>query len=407
MTVEAVRVPAIEARIAPVDEPDLVGSLRAFSLSDLLQLIALSGQTGTLHLTQGWNGRTLTFERGRVTYIAAATRLPSTIELLVASGRVDPMAAEAANAACDAGGRSPEQTLLDVGAIEQSDLARCRERQLEETIYTLFLWRNCRFTFRVGQVERAAGGITVDVASERLIVDGTRRVDEWIAISPRVPSVRLIYVPTGVGEPGSLDAAINDRLDVRRDVADVAPPNGDGAQASGDAAICARLDGRRDVATVAQATGLTQFEVARGLSRMVDAGTVRAVLPDRVRITSLFRFLLESIHMKLTLYGYASEAAEFERELARFATDNGLKVRMQGGKVLLTDQNTPLATTELIDLYRLFIAIQNNRFRRRFAPDIVHGLVEGLYIHLDLDDREMMRMYEFVQIEGLLGAAAV
>jgi hypothetical protein len=171
-------------------------------------------------------------------------------------------------------------------------------------------------------------------------------------------------------------------------------------------AVVELLDGRRDVAAVAAAAGTTQFEVARALHRLVGNGQARAMAPDKVRIVELFTFLVESIHVKLMMFGHSAEALSFERELNRFASENGLKVRLRGGRVALSDLDTPIASTALIDLYRLFIAIQNNHFTRRFDPEIVHGLVHGLYVHVGPELREMMRMYEFVQIEGLLGVSA-
>ncbi|MCL6548666.1 MAG: DUF4388 domain-containing protein, partial [Alicyclobacillus sp.] len=71
-------------------EVDLQGRLRAFSLSDILQLLSFSGQTGTLTLTQGWNSRSITFEKGRITYITAATKLATVGELLVKAGKITP-----------------------------------------------------------------------------------------------------------------------------------------------------------------------------------------------------------------------------------------------------------------------------------------------------------------------------
>jgi hypothetical protein len=371
------RVPRAEPIALPAPDPDLVGHLRSFTFSDLLQLIALSGQTGTLALTQGWNSRTLTFERGRISYIAAATRLPTAGQLLLAAGRIDRVALDAAFAAQSATECTVEEALLASGAVEPADLRRCRDQQLEETIYSLFLWRSCRFTFTSGHVEKEEGGIAVDLGSERLIMDGTRRVDEWIAISPSVPSVRLLFVPTGRGRPD--DAS--------------------------DQAVLALLDGKRDLAAVAAVAGTTQFDVARALHRMVQAGQARAMAPDKVKIVELFSFLCESIHLKLMMFGHSAEAMLFERELNRFAQENGLKVRMRGGKVALSDAQTPIASTALIDLYRLFIAIQNNHFARRFDPEVVHGLVEGLYLHVGRELQDMLVMYEFVQPEGLLAAA--
>jgi hypothetical protein len=362
---------------APPPEPDLVGRLRAFTFSDLLQLIALSGQSGTLTLSQGWNSRTLTFERGRISYIAAATRLPTVGQLLFASGRIDRLALDAALAAQTATGVSVDEALVAAGVIDTADLRRCRDQQLEETIYSLFLWRNCRFTFTSGHVEKEEGGIAVDLASERLIMDGTRRIDEWIAISPSVPSVRLIFVPTGRSRPD--DAA--------------------------DQLVHDLLDGKRDLAAVAAAVGTTQFDVARALHRMVQAGQARAMAPDKVKIVELFNFLAESIYLKLMMFGHSAEAMLFERELNRFAQENNLKARMRAGKIALSDIQTPIDSTALIDLYRLFIAIQNNHFARRFDPEVVHGLVQGLYLHVDRELQEMLEMYEFVQPEGLLAVA--
>ncbi len=366
------------AGVGPVDVgPDLEGRLRSFTLSDILQLLSFGGQTGTLTLEQGWNSRTLTFERGRITYIASATRLATLPQLLLAAGRVDPEALDAAMAAAAATDESVGEILLRFGAVDEVDLRRCREQQLEETIYSLFLWRNCRFAFASDAIARADGGIVVDLASERLIMDGTRRVDEWIAISPSVPSIRMIYARSGHGTP-------TDPV---------------------DATVLDLLDGRHDVAAVAGAAGMTQFDVARALHRLVQAGMARAMPPDKVKIIGLFSWLCEAIHVKLMMFGFSSEALLFERELNRFAADNELKVRMRGGRVALSDLDTPIASTAMIDLYRLFIAIQNNHFTRRFEPEIVHGLVQGLYMHVGPELQDMMRMYEFVQIEGLLGVS--
>src|SRR5947209_12170428 len=76
------------------DDFDLQGRLGCFSLSDLLQTLSFTQKTGTLTLIQGWNTRTICYENGRITYIAAATRLPSVVELLIQNGRLTPQVLE-------------------------------------------------------------------------------------------------------------------------------------------------------------------------------------------------------------------------------------------------------------------------------------------------------------------------
>lgn len=353
---------------------DLAGRLGTFGLSDIFQMVSFSGKTGTLALIQGWNTRTISFRQGRICYIAAGTRLPTILELLVRGGHVT--RAQLA-AVARQGVMSEEEVvpaLVDAGAVSQQDVQRSLEQQLESTIYSLFLWRNCIFTFTAGDLT-LEGGVPVDLDSEHMIIEGTRRVDEWIEVSPVVPSVFMIFQRRPIVVPSIKDEELP---------------------------VYHLLDGVRDVATIAQEIGKTQFETAKILFHLVKRGIVEAVPPNKMKIMQLFNLAVESIHMKLMMYGHSREALEFENQLNRFARDNRLKIRMSGGRVALTDMDTPIDATSLIDLYKLFIGIQNNKFSKVLDPAKAVGLMEGLYRHTDPEFRSMMRMYEFYEIEGLL-----
>lgn len=355
------------------DEIDLQGRLGAFSISDIFQMFTYTEKTGTLAMIQGWNTRTITFEKGRISYVAAGSRLPSISELLVRNGRIR-------REVVDQYGRGtsdPELVgaLLREGLINSADIQRCQDQLLEASIYTLFLWRNCVFTFRSNELVKE-GGVAVSVDSTHLIIEGTRRVDEWIEISPVVPSVFMIFRRT-VRQPASRPA---------RELYDV----------------FSRIDGRQDVVAIARATKQTQFETARKLYELVLGGYIEAIPPNREKVIELFNLAVESVYLKLIMFDYARAALEFENQFNRFAIDNRLKVRMSAGKILMSDATTPITGTELVDLYRLFIGIQNNKFSKMFDPVIANGLMEGLYRHTDPDMQAMMRMYEFVEIEGLL-----
>jgi hypothetical protein len=429
------------------DDFDLQGRLGCFTLSDLLQTLSFTQKTGTLTLIQGWNTRTICYENGRITYIAAATRLPSVVELLIQNGRLNPTVLEqrlghdwkkklgvvspvheepdnAAVAAGSANGKAPHrngtgaapalgpgrsitnphldefgeleafvppefsmpgndaataadaaQLLIKHKLITMEELTWCEEQMLETTIYTLFLWRNCRFTFQ-GDLLVKTDGIPVSVSAEKLIIEGTRRVDEWIRISPVIPSVLMAFrrLPRPVTGPLSEEA---------RDV-------------------LALVDGVSDVATLARKRGRSQFDTAKLLHGLTQLGLVQPVPPDKHRVMELFRYTVEAIYIKLVMYGYSRKAMEFEYELNRFARENKLKVRMHIGKIRLTDLDLPIDATSLLDLYKLFVAIENNKFAKLFPPEIHKGLTEALYQHMDKETRALMRMYEFAALEGLL-----
>lgn len=357
----------------PEGDYDLQGRLGAFSISDIFQMFTYTEKTGTLAMIQGWNTRTISFERGRISYVAAGSRLPSIGELLVRNGRVRREIVEHRSR----GGSDTElvRDLLKDNLITPADLQRCQEQLLETSIYTLFLWRNCYFTFRAGELVKE-GGVAVTVDATHLIIEGTRRVDEWIEISPIVPSVYVIF-RRKAQQPAARPA---------RELFEV----------------FSRVDGRQDVVGIARLTKQTQFETARALYELVKGGYIEAIPPNREKVIELFNRAVESIYLKLVLFDFARAALEFENQLNRFAIDNKIKVRMSAGKILISDTNTPMTATELVDLYKLFVGIQNNKFSKMFEPVVAQGLMEGLYRNTDPEMQAMMRMYEFVEIEGLL-----
>jgi hypothetical protein len=355
---------------------DLQGRLGNFAISDLLQMIGFSGKTGTLTLIQGWNTRTISFDQGRICYVAAGARLPGMFDLLVRTGRLERHQVDGFKARRP--GKTEEEMLTELvkrQILSRQDLERCHELVLETAVYTLFLWRNCIFTFKAGEIV-TEGGVAVTVDGNHLIIEGTRRVDEWIEISPVVPSVYMIFRQ----RPRLIERTVKEAY---RHIYDL-------------------VDGQRDVATIARITGLSQFEAAKILYDLVQARHVEAIPPNKRKVCELFNLAVESIYLKLVLFDYSRDALMFENQLNRFAIDNKLKVRMAAGKILRSDLETAIGATELVDLYKLFVNIQNNKFSKTYEPRVANGLMEGLYLNADPEIQAMMRMYEFIEIEGLL-----
>ena len=356
-------------------EFDLQGRLGNFLISDLLQMIQLSGKTGTLTLLQGWNHRSIIYEQGRITYVASGSRLPSQFDLLVRTGRLTRHQVEAFRQRRP--GKSDEEMideLIKRKLLDRAAIDRCNEQLLESAIYTLFLWRNCGFTFKAGEVSKV-NGVAVSVDGNHLIIEGTRRVDEWVEIGPVVPSVFMIFRQ----RPHLVQRTIPDRL----------------------RAVFDCVNGERDVTGVARASGLSQFDAAKALYDLAKDKFVESNPPNKVKVVELFKLCVESIYMKMVLYERSRLALEFEHELNRFATGNGLRVRMASGRTNRGDIETPLNPMDLIELYKTFIGIQNSKLSKVFEPRVFQGLMEGLYLNADSEMQSMMRMYEFFDTDGL------
>ena len=90
----------------------------------------------------------------------------------------------------------------------------------------------------------------VSVDSTHLIIEGTRRVDEWIEISPIVPSVFMIFR--------------------RRQRQPAAPPPRELRD------VFRMIDGRQDATSIARSAGRTQFGTAKALYDLFKGGYHRS-----------------------------------------------------------------------------------------------------------------------------------
>lgn len=363
-------------------EPDMQGRLRHILLIDVLQLLSLSGQTGTLELRQGWNTRNVLFQEGRLTHISQGTRPLSIGELLLKSGQLTIQQVEFLSQRARQMGQSFTRLLIDSRMVTQEDVRACVDQQIEEAIYSLFLWRDCEFRFYWGEAESVdmENTLPVDISSERLIMEGARRVDEWSTISPIIPSLRMIFYPAT-----QLDLLPVEQIE---------------GLSQRDQRVLAQIDGRSDVIAIAGRAGMTRFEAVRGLASLANAGLIRATVPGKQRIIQLFKLLLETIYKKLSLFGYTPQARQFEQELIQFSQQHGLKVRMYTGSVTLTDMDTLIGSMALIDLYKLFMNVQLNYFSKTLPPEIANGLLQGLYNHVEPDLQELLRLYDFYSPDG-------
>jgi tetratricopeptide (TPR) repeat protein len=88
-------------------------------------------------------------------------------------------------------------------------------------------------------------------------MEAARRIDEWAYISERVPTTAEVLVAT----VDTIDA---------------------GSSAPTGPAVFELLDGRRNVARIVELTGLSNFQVCKVLSQLLDAGAVAPVATEEL-----------------------------------------------------------------------------------------------------------------------------
>ncbi len=229
------------------------GSLREASLPDVLQLLAMGQKSGCLSVTDRSNFGYIFFERGRIIYAAIVNRRDRLGDLLVKNELLD--AATLARAV-EMQGSQPEERLgeilIEMGAITREQLEQYIRIQIEEAVYFLFTWSQGSFYFEAGQ-EPDAGAMRVSINPENLLLEGARRIDEWSLIEKKIPSLDLVF-----------------ELDRER--------IGDEAVLTDEQRRTLSLvDARRTVHEIVHASGLVEFDVAKALFGLIQAGFAHQV----------------------------------------------------------------------------------------------------------------------------------
>jgi hypothetical protein len=169
----------------------LKGNLRDVGLNQLLNLIYLAHKTGALTVQRdGGSGHArLYFKEGRLIQAALDGQNARLTDIMVKVGKLTPDQARAVRA------RSKVDTdkelgllMIQNGMLNQTDIVQGVKNYLLESVYQLFTWNSGEFRFEPN-VLPPEERITVAVSLDHLILEGSRRVQEWEQLRDELPDL--------------------------------------------------------------------------------------------------------------------------------------------------------------------------------------------------------------------------
>ena len=200
------------------------GPLQELGLPDVFQLLDLSRKTGLLRVssrTRGDEG-TIYFEGGRVVHATLRSKPPG-----------------------------PSETDLDRGTPRE--LRRKARAQIESVVFDLMSWTEGFFHFEERELPELAVIAAVSVATESLLMESARRIDEWSRIVDKIPNLTLI--PTFAELPEDHETQL-----------DLLPHEWE---------VLSLVDGRRDLLEIAEELGRGEFEAAKVVYGLITTGVAR------------------------------------------------------------------------------------------------------------------------------------
>ncbi|HWL36474.1 MAG TPA: DUF4388 domain-containing protein [Frankiaceae bacterium] len=222
----------------------LEGSLDAFSLPDIFQLLSFTKKTGALHITGPATKGIVHFATGSVTGAASDVSRQSLGRRLVGAGLLDDAQL---SAALEAVRNDPTLGLgkaaHDAGAVDDGVLHELVVEQATDAVFDLLRWTRGDFAFMADEANPDDLGVSLNV--EEVITEGRRRMEEWEGLTKAVPA------PDAV-------------------VSVVLTPGEDTSVTTDEWALLALADGHRTVADLVRLTGRGEFATVKTLAALVD-----------------------------------------------------------------------------------------------------------------------------------------
>ncbi len=245
----------------------LRGTLRDFSLGEILQLIGYQRKTGVLTVEGEQDTVLVSFVDGRV---VAADSVKRPFEnrvgsLLVRAGKITP---DILNRALEEQRRSKQRlgsALLARKAISADDLRVALRTQILNLIYRLFRWKDGRYFFsQESSVDYDSDHFT-PVATENILMEAARMSDEWPLIEARIPSTDLVFRRAPGTESLSLVST------------ESGPQPGELLVSREEAIVWKLVDGVRTVAEITESTFLSDFDVVKAMDQLIGRQLLVAV----------------------------------------------------------------------------------------------------------------------------------
>ena len=226
----------------------LEGTLDAFSLPDIFQLLSFTKKTGTLHLRREGQHGAVHLRDGAVTGGRGDMACQALGRRLVGAGLVDDdVLADAVEQVLDNPGTGLAKAIAVAGKLDPAVLTGLATEQATDAVFELLRWPDGSFAFVMDEADPDDLGASLPV--EEVVAEGRRRMETWAQLAERVPSTS--------------------------DIVALSPaPSSDPVLSRDEWALLSLVDGVRSVGELVRLAGTGEYVVVSALAALAERGLV-------------------------------------------------------------------------------------------------------------------------------------
>jgi hypothetical protein len=259
----------------------LQGTLKDFSITEIIQLIGQQLKTGVLRIRRGKNLVEIHFVDGMIVHVYTNYRGKKDLigEILVKAELITEEQLERVLKIQKETLKYLGEILVELQLLTKDHVLKVISTQIYETIYELFWWEDGTFNFDLKLVE-SYKKIPFALSTEQVLLNILRMVDEWSEIEKKIYSPNLVFrkilaLPEKSLDPLASQGYLKEKLTSEQEL------------------IYNLVDGTRTVQEIIDRSLLGKFNASDILADLMEIGLIEVVrieTPSLIKKVSTLRF---------------------------------------------------------------------------------------------------------------------
>jgi hypothetical protein len=232
------------------EDLSIQGSLSEASLPELLASISRSRETGVMNFHDMGRWKAVYFKEGNIVFAMSNLQDDRLGEFLLKRGKITVREFLEASKLIKPGKRLGA-VLVEQGILSPDELFVALHQHVEEIVYSLFEWTRGEYEFVIKDLS-AEGPISLDLSTEKVILEGIRRLKDFTRIYAGVGSIDSVL------RQSEISGNLVYKLELDQD----------------ESQILSLINGRLKVEQILSMSYLSNFETLRILYGLVAAGVL-------------------------------------------------------------------------------------------------------------------------------------
>ncbi len=238
----------------------LKGNLRDFTITQLLNLINLARKTGTLVVEGPGDKIMVSFREGKLAYAQVGQEDNTLVTILYRANKLSAAQHKALKERTSSmSDKELGLLLVNANYINQQDIITSLQTHFVNIVNRLFTWVEGMFRFE-NDLLPPPDKITVRIALENIIIEGSRRMREWEQLEGELPNLDMAL--KFVERPGTNIRSMNLSVEEWKVVSYINPKN--------------------TMRQIAKTNKLSDMEIRRIIYSLLQAGLVELTRPEGV-----------------------------------------------------------------------------------------------------------------------------